>query len=143
MATDNPNPNTPASPAGAELDPDRPSPVNTPDNCTVGIDDERFPAYDNGLRWNGFVCPTFRRAVAEQVTAYFNTINAAGPWPEDQDCFVWDGDVIVHIHRAYADDPDYTPTRVEPDADDRYAIGAMEWIWRRTDGHDHPAPRGL
>jgi hypothetical protein len=111
------------------------------DNCTVGIDDEQFPAYDNGLRWNGWVCPTFRREVAEQVTAYFNQINAAGPWPEDQDYFVWVGDRIVHIHGAYIDEPDYTPVLIEPDADGRYAIGAMAWTWRRTDGQDHPPPR--
>jgi hypothetical protein len=113
------------------------------DNCTVGIDDEQFPAYDNGLRWNGWVCPTFRRDVAEHVTAYFNQLNATGPGPEDQEYFLWVGDRIVHIHGAYLDEPDYTPIIIAPDADGRYGIGAIAWTWRRTDGRDHPAPRAL
>lgn len=122
------------SPAG-------PHPI--PDNCTVGIDDETFPAYDNGLRWNGWVCPTFRREVAEEVTAYFNHLNASGPYPEEQDYFLWDGETIIHIHGAYADEPDYEPTRLDPGANNRYAIGAMEWTWRRTDGQDHPQARSI
>lgn len=113
------------------------------DNCTVGIDDEAFPAHDDGLRWNGWVCPTFRREVAEEVTAYFNQLNASAPWPAEQDYFTWDGDVIVHTQGMYTDEPGYAPTRVEPDANNRYAIGAMNWTWRRTDGQDHPHTRGV
>lgn len=113
------------------------------DNCTVGIDDETFPAHDDGLRWNGFVCPTFRREVAAEVTAYFNQLNASGPWPQDQDYFTWDSAVIVHTHGAYTADPGYEPTRIELDTNNRYAIGAMNWTWRRTDGHDHPNPQSV
>lgn len=121
----------------------RPTLSEKADNCTVGIDDEQFPAYDNGMRWNGWVCPTFRRDVAEHVTAYFNKINATGPGPEEQEYFVWVGDRIVHVHGAYLDEPDYTPILIEPDADGRYGVGAMAWTWHRTDGHDHPAPHPL
>jgi hypothetical protein len=116
----------------------RPTTGPQPDNCTVGIDDEQFPAYDNGVRWNGWVCPTFRREIAEEVTAYFNTINAASPWPEEQDYFVWVGHLIVHVHGAYLRDPDYTPIIVDPDTTGRYAVGAMAWTWRRTDEHNRP-----
>lgn len=87
-----------------------------PDNCTVGIDDETFPAHDDGLRWNGWACPTFRRKVADEVTTYFNQLNAFGPWPEDQDYFTWDGDAIIHTQGMYTHEPGYEPTRIEPDA---------------------------
>ncbi len=115
-----------------------PPPGRRLDNCTVGIDDERFPAHDNGARWNGFVCPAFRREIAEQVTAHMNRVNATGPSPEDQEYFLWVGDLIVHLHGPYLRDPDYRPVLVEPDAWGRYPIGAMAWAWRRTDEPDHP-----
>jgi hypothetical protein len=102
------------------------------DNCHVGIGDEMFPAHDSGKRWNGWVCPTFQYAIARRVTLHFNRLHATGPWPDDQDYFVWIGRRIIHLHGAYLGDPDYKPITVEPDAHGRYAIGAMAWTWRCT-----------
>ena len=53
--------------------------LTRPDNCTVGIDPEQFPAYVDpaGPLWNGAVVPGFSAAVADQVVAWLSTATPA------------------------------------------------------------------
>lgn len=114
------------------------------DNCTVGIDYERFPAYDPGLRWNGWVCPTFTRAAAERISTYINHINRRGAYPEDQDYLHWlpSGELLL-ISAQWLGDSDGAVQSCGPDAFGRYSIGSHHWTWSRTDSDDVPNPTQL
>lgn len=104
------------------------------DNCTVGIHraTERWPAYDSGQRWNGFVCPLFRREVVEEIVNYINQANSKIP-PIDRETLSWDGDVLVKTNHLYrAEQSNYQPDRYAPDEDGRYSLGAFDWAWFRT-----------
>ncbi|MFC0623795.1 hypothetical protein [Kribbella deserti] len=82
--------------------------------------------YDPAVRWNGWLCPSFDRDVAEKVAAWAN---------EDPESarFTWEGDVLVYEQPNY---PDSEPERIEPDSNGHYSIGAFSWVWSVAKGDD-------
>ncbi len=85
--------------------------------------------YHPAVRWNGWLCPSFDRAAAEEVAEWINFDSADGPDPV---CW-WEGDVLAIRNISY---PDEEPERYEPDAESRYAIGAFWWCWWAADEDD-------
>jgi hypothetical protein len=112
-----------------------------PDNCTVGIDHEQFPAYVDPAEplWNGAVAPGFSAAVADQVVAWLNDCYA-----RDGDCSdraEWDGDVIVVHSPNYEGAEGYQPERVAAETDGRFYIGAARYTWQKTSELGEGRPR--
>lgn len=83
--------------------------------------------YDPAVRWNGWLCPSFDRAEAEQIATWATT--------EDPEYtfFEWDGDVLIYTQLNYEDSE---PERYEPDANGRYPIGAFAWVWSAAEDED-------
>ena len=106
--------------------------VARPDNCTVAVDHEQFPAYvdpDQPLR-NGAVTPGFSAAVVDQVVAWLNDRYTRGGG--DCDRAEWDGDVVVVYHPNCEGAEGYRPERVAADSDGRFYLGAPHYNWQKT-----------
>lgn len=102
---------------------------STTDNAMVTIDGTLlFPCLDEGHRWNGFVCPAFRRPVAEAIVAALQAEQECEADPDGLS-LRWDGDAIVVAALNHAATPGYEPDRVVPRADGRYTLGARDWTW--------------
>ncbi len=76
--------------------------------------------------------PAFERSVAERVIAYIARQYEDNPFAYDS--FEWDGDVLVQFNRNDAGLVRAT-TRIEPDAEGRYAIGDG-WTWNTVETKD-------
>lgn len=48
---------------------------------------------------------------------------------EDELQMEWNGDAIIETDPAYIGREGYQPTRIEPDQDGMYPIGAYSWTW--------------
>ena len=106
--------------------------LTRPDNCTVGIDHEQFPAYVDpaGPLWNGAVVPGFSAAVADQVVAWLNDCYAR--YGDCSDRADWDQDVVVVHSPVYENEHGYRPERVAAADDGRFYIGAARYTWQKT-----------
>jgi hypothetical protein len=105
---------------------------------TISIcgDDPLFPATVDEERWNGWASPHFRRPVAEAVVAWVSEMYRESP--DGSERAYWDGDTVVIVSPSYIAEDGYTPTRIEPDADDRYCIGGWEWTWENVEAPTDP-----
>ncbi|MFE6611989.1 hypothetical protein [Amycolatopsis sp. NPDC057786] len=85
-----------------------------------------FPAIVEDERWSGFAVPRFRRTAADAIALWLNTMHDDDPeeWP---DTATFDGDVLTVLETE-----ENWPGRVEPDEDDRYAIGYRGWCRELT-----------
>lgn len=85
-----------------------------------------FPATIEDERWNGYAVPRFRHLVAESIASWLNTMHDHDPdeWP---DTATFDGDVLTVLETE-----EHTPDRIEPDENNRYAIGYRGWCWELT-----------
>lgn len=107
----------------------RPAHPAASDNALVTLDDEHFfPCQDSGQRWNGFVCPRFRRPVAEVIVRVLNAEQERTQDPDGME-LSRDGDVIVVHALSCVDEADYETDRVAAGADGRYPLGAWGWVW--------------
>lgn len=74
--------------------------------------------------WNGWACPRFTRAQADEVAAYCNAEADRNP---DAERVVWDED--WQSYRIAADTDEDVPEYVAADASGLYPIGAYAWTW--------------
>lgn len=84
---------------------------------------QAFPATIDYKRWNGFVAPRFRRAVAEAVVVWLNTNHnhEPGRWTNTA---TFNDDALTIL-----DTEENRPELIEPDSNGRYGIGAGGWCW--------------
>lgn len=101
---------------------------------TLGGITTTVPAqYDTDVNWNGFLCPWLDPHAVEVVLASLRRAYAAAT-DDTAPTHEWDGDVLV-LTEHDGDGNGYT-TRMEPDADGLYPLGAYGWVWQWVDGVD-------
>lgn len=102
--------------------------------------------------WNGWVCPLFTRAVADQI-ARINDAVAREHGPDSVSTFRWYGDVLVErwhlgqidgplpewpadldeVERLKAASDDFPFETHRPTAEGRYGVGAFSWTWEEAE----------
>ncbi len=86
--------------------------------------DKVYPCYlDPNTHWNGFACPYFTQAVAEEVLSSA-TEQVPYSWEFDDDTFT-----VNHPDADEAEVYGGTPT----EHGTLYAIGAWSWCWERVE----------
>lgn len=98
-------------------------------DVTIGDEMKVFTAHvDRSDRWNGWLaCPYFDRDEADRVAEWINDDlgydNGEPPIAAE-----WAIDVLF-ITEYLGDSNRESTTRIAPDFDGRYAIGAYAWCW--------------
>jgi hypothetical protein len=86
---------------------------------------------DTGQRWNGWACPRFRRAVAEDIA---RSVVEPADLSSDR-AWRWDGDELVLTRKENIEDAG--EERWSPDEDGWYHLGSWAWCWTEsTDDND-------
>ncbi|MGC7093971.1 hypothetical protein ACPZ19_04845 [Amycolatopsis lurida] len=85
--------------------------------------DTAFPAMIDEKRWNGFVKPHFTRDVVESIAAWLTTRPSDDRTSGSYEV-TFDGDTMV-----FTDTYEGYVERIEPGPDQRYPLGAEEWVW--------------
>lgn len=83
--------------------------------------------YDTTVNWNGYLCPWLDAHGVEQVLGALRDAYAAA---EDPYCpvWVWHDGALVLTEVSDGGEARNT-TRLEPDKDGLYALGAYGWVW--------------